>query len=420
MVNIDCCELIHINCLTSAYPVYVGRGLIEDLSLFLSCIKGNQVLIVTNSDVGALYLKQVQLAFSGMQCDTAILPEGEIHKNQTSLALIYNTLIEKKHDRQTTLVALGGGVVGDITGFAASTYLRGVSYIQIPTTLLAQVDAAIGGKTAINYAGTKNMIGTFYQPSAVLTDVCTLQTLPEREFRAGVAEIIKYALLVGGQFLEQLESMIQKGLTAHSKNTLVSLPVNTIPYHVVPAQAGIHAQHDQNATSGIDPRLRGDDNNSTYLQDDALDHLIASCVRIKASFVEADERDHHRRALLNLGHTFAHALEAYTGFERWLHGEAVGIGLACAVRLSTQRHGLNEDLSERLDKMLILAGLPNKIPADIDLVKLESFFISDKKTKNNQINFVLMKQFGDCYLDATVSKKEFRLALSGCQLSVDN
>lgn len=336
--------------MVSAESIYIGSELFSDPSLLLSHVLGPQALIVTNETVAQFYLKDLQRALQLLQCDVVILPDGECHKNQDSLALIYDELIEKKHHRDTTLIALGGGVIGDITGFAAATYQRGVAYIQCPTTLLAQIDASIGGKTAINHPKGKNMMGCFHQPQAVFMDLSTLDTLPEREFRAGLAEMIKYAILVGGDFLKDLTTFLEEGLKSSA----------------------------------------------------LLASLIAESVQIKLSFVKQDEREQGHRALLNLGHTFAHALEAYTDYKRWLHGEAVAIGLMCAARLS--KHGTQD-----LEYLIDLAGLPKCIPSDIHLEQLIPFFFNDKKIKNNQLRFVLIRSFGDCFLSSDVSREELRI-----------
>ncbi len=344
------------------YPILIGQGALGDEEILRRYVSSpNQVLIVTNETVAPLYLNSVQSAFKDRQCDVVILRDGEAYKNQESLDQIYDVLISKKHHRDTCLIALGGGVIGDITGFAASTFQRGVSFIQIPTTLLAQVDASIGGKTAINHPHAKNMIGSFHQPDAVIIDLDTLKTLPCREFRAGLAEVIKYAFLVGGQFKETLYRALEEGLA---------------------------------------------DNN---YKDLAL--IISQCCKIKSKFVQEDEREMGLRALLNLGHTFAHALEAYTEYTRWLHGEAVAIGLYCAALLSRLQIQLDENSLKLVDDMLLMAKLPRRIPADIDLNILRELMSQDKKIKNKRLRFVLMKAFGNCYLDDQVSEENLDRAL---------
>jgi 3-dehydroquinate synthase len=343
------------------YPILIGQGALTDEEVLRRYVSSRQVLIVTNNTIAPLYLKYLQSAFRDRQSDLVILEDGESFKNQQSLFSIYDTLIAKQHHRDTCLIALGGGVVGDITGFAAATYQRGVSFIQIPTTLLAQVDASIGGKTAINHPQAKNMIGSFHQPDAVIIDLDTLKTLPSREFQAGLAEVIKYALLAGGQFLDLVYEALKDGLA---------------------------------------------DNNSGKLPE-----IISQCCQIKAKFVQEDERETGRRALLNLGHTFAHALEAYTNYNRWLHGEAVAIGLYCATLLSHQQVDLDEKTLHLVDEMLALAKLPRRIPVDIDLQDLRALMSQDKKIKNKRLRFILLKAFGNCYIEEQVSEEHLRLSL---------
>ena len=343
------------------YPILIGHSALADEELLRSCVPSKQVLIVTNETIAPLYLGPVQAAFSDRQCDLVILDDGEAFKNQQSLMSIYDRLIAKQHHRDTCLIALGGGVVGDITGFAAATFQRGVSFVQIPTTLLAQIDASIGGKTAINHPQAKNMIGSFHQPDVVIIDLNTLQTLPDREFQAGLAEIIKYALLAGGSFFELVYQALKEGLAENSSEKL-------------PA-------------------------------------IISQCCEIKAKFVQEDEREAGLRALLNLGHTFAHALEAYTHFQRWLHGEAVAIGLYCAALLSHQQGQMDEKNLHLVDEMLAMAKLPRRIPVDIDLNELRVLMSQDKKIKNERLRFILVKEFGNCYIEDQVSEDNLRLSL---------
>ncbi|CAM2995996.1 3-dehydroquinate synthase [Legionella worsleiensis] len=334
------------------YPIIICRKGLHDSSLLCQLIPSQQVLIVTNDTVAPLYLESIEAALASKQCDTVVIQDGEAFKNQHSLFSIYNALIHNRHHRDTTVVALGGGVIGDLAGFAASTYQRGVGFVQIPTTLLAQIDASVGGKTAINHSSGKNLIGSFYQPNAVLIDLNSLDTLPDREFRAGLAEMIKYAVLEGGDFLDHLMAALQQGLTSKS--------------HELP-------------------------------------EFIAHCCRIKAHYVAMDEKETGQRALLNLGHTFAHALEAYTYYERWLHGEAVAIGLYCAAVLSHNLGLLDFKYVELIEQMLEYGGLPHKIPASIDLIRLMDLMRLDKKIKNNCLRFVVIKKPGECFLDDQVS-----------------
>ncbi|MFI4919377.1 MAG: 3-dehydroquinate synthase [Legionellales bacterium] len=335
------------------YPIIIGRNGLNDYELLHRLVQSKQVLIVTNQTVAPLYLANLVSVFASIQCDVVTLADGESHKNQRSLFTIYDALIANRHHKDTTLIALGGGVIGDVTGFAASTYQRGVRLIQIPTTLLAQVDASVGGKTAINHPQGKNMIGSFYQPQAVLIDLNTLTTLPGREFRSGLAEIIKYGLLAGGDFFNHLFEALRQGLTAESPQ---------------------------------------------------LPNLIKHCCQIKAEFVVDDEKELGSRALLNLGHTFAHALEAYTQYQQWLHGEAVAIGLFCAAVLSCKLGLIDAILVNQIEQMIHYAGLPHKIPKDINLVKLRELMSLDKKIKNNCLRFVVIKKPGDCYLNDRVTE----------------
>jgi 3-dehydroquinate synthase len=348
------------------YPIHIGSYLLSDAELLRRYVADQQVLIVTNETLAPLYLSRIKEAFSSMQCDEVVLLDGESHKNQNSLSAIYDALITLHHHRDTTLIALGGGVIGDITGFAAATYQRGVRYIQVPTTLLAQVDASVGGKTAINHPQGKNMIGSFHQPHAVLMDVSTLATLPEREFRSGLAEVIKYGGLVGGDFLSQLSQLLAEGVLVAQSAHITS--------------------------------------------------LIAHCCKIKAYFVHGDEKETGHRALLNLGHTFAHALETYTHYERWLHGEAVAIGLYCALLLSHQWGVLDESYLGLFDGLLQDANLPRRIPKGFDIKVLQSLMMKDKKIKNKTLRFVLMRKPGDCYLESQVTEDVlFRVLMSAVE-----
>lgn len=343
-----------------SYNINICSHVLELSGFWTSQVTSRQILIVTNQTIAPLYLKDLQSAFINRQCDTVILEDGEEFKNQDSLFLIYEALIKNKHHRDTTLVALGGGVVGDITGFAAATYQRGVKYIQVPTTLLAQVDASVGGKTAINHPLGKNLIGSFYQPSSVIIDINTLSTLPHREFRAGIAEIIKYALLEGGDFFADLQRSLDLGLQYNSTE---------------------------------------------------LPKLVAACCQIKARYVEEDEKEQGTRALLNLGHTFAHALEAYTHYKVWLHGEAVAIGLYCAALLSFELDLIKFDLVRLIEQLLIKAGLPHKIPKSVDLDELIQLMSLDKKIKNGCLRFVIMRAPGDCLLENNISTHHVHRAL---------
>lgn len=358
-------KIIHeasVNLHTASYPIFVGTNLLDEETLLQRFVVSKQVFVVTNETVAPLYLEKVLAAFGKYQTNFLILKDGEAYKNQSSLFQIFDALIQFNHHRDTTLVALGGGVIGDLVGFAASTYQRGVPFIQLPTTLLAQVDASVGGKTAINYGQIKNNIGTFYQPRGVVIDVNTLKSLPEREFNAGLAEIIKYGLLESPLFLDKLTHLIDDGFTSAKTEVLADL---------------IHA-----------------------------------CCLIKAKFVETDERESDHRAMLNLGHTFAHALEAITHYDHWLHGEAVGIGLYCAALLSNQLGYLDAEAVQHIDQLLARAKLPRRIPKTIDLEQLCELMAKDKKIQNKQLRFVLMKEIGNCYLDNSVPDQILRRVLT--------
>lgn len=360
MVNSEICATVDVSTAAHQYPVIISRNGLNAPELLCQYVTSSQVMIVTNQTITPLYLHFLKAAFVGKQCDVVILPDGEEYKNQQSLFTIYDSLIKNGHHRDTTIVALGGGVVGDIAGLAASTYQRGVQLVHIPTTLLAQIDSSIGGKTAINHPLGKNMIGSFYQPHAVIIDLSTLKSLPEREFRAGLAEMIKYGLLAGGHFLFAIEEALKNGLNSDSPQ---------LPY------------------------------------------LISQCCQIKAEFVEKDEKEQGARALLNLGHTFAHALETYTHYQKWLHGEAVAIGLYCAAILSNEMGLIDKLLVQKIEEILHLAGLSYKIPNMINLDKLRELMKLDKKIKNNCLRFVLIKKPGHCYLENQITENHLRNTL---------
>ena len=331
-----------------AYPIHIGSGLLSQPELLLPHLKSQQAAIVTNTTVGPLYLERVQnmLVQAGVTTVPIILPDGEAYKSSESLNQIYSVLLQNRLERKATLIALGGGVIGDLTGFAAATYLRGVPFIQIPTTLLAQVDSSVGGKTGINHPLGKNMVGAFYQPQLVLADTETLITLPERELSAGLAEIIKYGLISDIPFFEWLEA-------------------------------------------NMDLLLARDPQALTYA-------IMRSCQN-KAEVVAADERESGRRALLNLGHTFGHAIEAGMGYGVWLHGEAVGTGMIMAAALSQQLGWLSAQDVARIRALIVKARLPETAPnlgADkyLDLMGL------DKKVENGKLRFVLLKAIGDAVI----------------------
>ena len=334
-----------------SYPIYIGHAIFTQKELWQKLIVGSQICIVTNDTIAPIYLSQLASVFSEYQCNTIILPDGEVYKNFEQWQKIFDDLIENHHRRSTTLIALGGGVIGDITGFAAACYQRGVNFIQVPTTLLAQVDASIGGKTGINYQQQKNLLGAFYQPKAVVIDTIFLSTLPEREFRAGLAEVIKYALIHDESFFDYLYKHVDKILARSS---------------------------------------------------DVLVYVIEECVKIKINFVEQDERDEMgKRALLNFGHTFGHALESAMNFSI-LHGEAVAWGMRNACQLSQRLGYLSHDDVMKIEKLLEICGLLIQAPKTVTASFLLSAMMLDKKNAGNKVTLILLKNLGEAFVTDSV------------------
>lgn len=348
-----------------SYPIHIGSGLLQRAAeLLLPCLPRGRAVIVTNTTVAPLYLEslQSQLEQQGVRCDSIVLADGEQYKNADSLNTIYTQLLTFHSERSTPLIALGGGVIGDITGFAAATYLRGVPFIQIPTTLLSQVDSSVGGKTGINHALGKNMIGAFYQPRLVLADTDVLDTLPDRELSAGLAEVIKYGLIRDLPFLAWLEENMEK--------------------------------------------LRARDKAS-------LQYAIASSCRNKAEVVAADEYESGERALLNLGHTFGHAIENGMGYGVWLHGEAVAAGMVMAADLSHRLGWLNGDDVRQVRSLLQRAGLPDVAPA-LGADKYLEMMGLDKKVEAGKIRFVLLKALGHAAIESEIADGLLRQTLESC------
>ncbi len=324
-----------------SYPIVIGAGLLDggfDLSAYIS---GPDCLIVSNDTVADLYLDRLRPNLVGRSVSSIRLPDGEAHKTLATMQTILDDLARKGAGRDTTIVALGGGVIGDIAGFAAACYMRGVSFIQVPTTLLAQVDSSVGGKTGVNHEKGKNLIGAFHQPQVVMIDTQTLSTLPERELRAGLAEVIKYGAICDLKLLAWLEDNVQALLDKE------------------PA---------------------------------ALAHAIQRSCELKAEIVAADEHEAGRRAILNFGHTFGHAIEHCLGYGEWLHGEAVAVGMVMAAELS----GIGADEVTRLRNIIERAGLPTA-PPRTGAEELLAAMSRDKKVKQNEMHFVLLKQLGDAY-----------------------
>ena len=327
-----------------SYPISIGQDLLGNAALLGEKIRGTHVVVVTNTVVAPLYLQtlETQLHALGKTCSAVILPDGEVYKNWDNLNLIFDHLLAHKCDRKTTLIALGGGVIGDMTGFAAATYMRGVPFVQVPTTLLSQVDSSVGGKTGINHPLGKNMIGAFYQPQAVIADTATLNTLPDKELSAGLAEVIKHGAIIDATFFAWLEQNMSK--------------------------------------------LRAKD-------PQALAHVIARSCEIKADVVRQDEREGGLRAILNFGHTFGHAIEAGLGFGTWLHGEAVGCGMVMAAELSFRLGYIDFVSKTRIKQLVEAAGLPVVAP-DLGEQRWLELMEVDKKNEGGQIKFILLKPLG--------------------------
>ena len=353
-----------VNLADRSYPILIGPGVIDRAEAILARIKQRQVAVVTNETVAPLYLARVRdpLVAAGVAVTEVVLPDGEAYKNWETLNRIFDSLLAAHCERGATLIALGGGVVGDMGGFAAACYQRGMPFIQIPTTLLAQVDSSVGGKTAINHPLGKNMIGAFYQPALVLADTAVLDTLPDRELSAGLAEVIKYGLIRDAAFFTWLEANIE--------------------------------------------RLRARDQA-------ALVHAVEVSCRHKAAVVAADEREAGERALLNLGHTFGHAIEAGMGYGTWLHGEAVAAGTAMAARLSADLGWLPESDVDRVARLLARAGLPTRGPA-LGVERYLALMQHDKKVVGGQLKLVLLRAIGQAVVSGEATPAAIRAAIAAC------
>ena len=345
-----------------SYPIIIGSHLLDDSAL-AAYIPGKRIAIVTNTTVAPLYLEKLSamLQRAGKSCIAIVLPDGEEEKNVANLMRIFDALLENKCDRKITLLALGGGVIGDMTGFAAATYMRGVTFVQMPTTLLAQVDSSVGGKTAINHPLGKNMIGAFYQPQVVLADTATLSTLPDRELAAGLAEVIKHGAIIDKEFFNWLEVNIEKLIAR---------------------------------------------------EDAALAYAIQRSCEIKAEVVRQDERESGLRAILNFGHTFGHAIEAGLGYGKWLHGEAVGCGMVMAADLSTRLGYLDAVDNARIVALVKAAGLPVTAP-DLGAERWLDLMEVDKKNEDGKIKFILLKPLGQSVITG-VPAETLLLTLAAC------
>ena len=335
-----------------SYPIFIGQSLIAQAELYTPYIKGKQVMIVTNTTVAPLYLEQLKSALVGFDVDEVILPDGEEYKNLDTLNLIFTALLEKRHNRTTTLIALGGGVIGDMTGFAASCYQRGVDFIQVPTTLLSQVDSSVGGKTAVNHPMGKNMIGAFYQPKVVIADISVLNTLPQRELSAGIAEVVKYGLICNSKFYQWLNDNME-ALAAYDAEAL-----------------------------------------STAVELSCLD---------KARVVALDEKEGGIRATLNLGHTFGHAIETNQGYGVWLHGEAVAAGMVMAADMSWRLGNITQSEVHDLQRLLKRAQLPCIPPQEMTNKDFIDLMQVDKKVLDGKLRLVLLKTIGEAVVTSDFS-----------------
>jgi 3-dehydroquinate synthase len=344
-----------------SYPIHIGSGLLDRAELFEPHIAGRQVAIITNETVAPLYLERLCRTLSRYAVTPVVLPDGEAFKNWQTLQLIFDALLGARHDRRTTLVALGGGVIGDMAGFAAACYQRGVDFIQVPTTLLSQVDSSVGGKTGINHPLGKNMVGAFYQPKAVIIDTQTLGSLPARELSAGLAEVIKYGLICDEPFLTWLEQNM--------------------------------------------PALRS-------LDDRALVQAIERSCAAKARVVGSDERESGLRAILNLGHTFGHAIETHMGYGVWLHGEAVAAGTVMALHMSELLGWISAEERQRGVRLLQAAGLPVVPPVQMAPDDFLAHMAVDKKVLDGQLRLVLLRRMGEALITADYPSQVLRDTLT--------
>ena len=342
-----------------SYPIVIGSGLFQNCFDLSAYLPGERCLVVTNETVGPLYLEKLQACLAGSQVTSVVLPDGEAYKTVETTESVIDELVAIKADRQTSVIALGGGVIGDIAGFAAACYMRGVPFVQVPTTLLAQVDSSVGGKTGVNYLGGKNLVGAFHQPRIVLIETQTLSTLPDREFKAGLAEVIKYGAILDIEFFRWVEEHIGQILER-------------------------------------DPS--------------ALADVVRRSCEIKAKVVAQDEREVGKRALLNFGHTFGHAIESAVGYGEWLHGEAVAAGMVMAASMSA----ISEGERDRLVALISAAGLPVMPPA-VSSAKLREAMKMDKKIKASQLRFVFLRALGEAFVTSDYSQDTFARVLASAE-----
>jgi 3-dehydroquinate synthase len=350
-------KTIEVDLAERSYPIYIGKSLLSDQAIFEKHLTSNQVLVVTNETIAPLYLESLEKNLSNVDYETLILPDGETYKSLDSFNQVISQLMEKKYSRTCILVALGGGVIGDLTGFAAACYQRGVKFIQIPTTLLAQVDSSVGGKTAVNHPLGKNMIGAFHQPCAVIADTETLSTLPDREFSAGLAEVIKYGIIRDKEFYDWLEANIELIMKR---------------------------------------------------DDEALEYVIErSCIN-KAEVVAEDERESGIRAILNLGHTFGHAIETALNYKEWLHGEAVGCGMLMAADLSMRLGLLEQDKVDKIRSLLEKTNLPTQVHKDVKLEQMFENMKVDKKSRDGVLYLILLNDIGEAIITSDYTEQALK------------
>ncbi|MGA9827834.1 MAG: 3-dehydroquinate synthase [Rhodanobacteraceae bacterium] len=343
-----------------SYPILIGAGLLADAARWRTMLTGHHALVVTNETIAPLYLERVRSGLDGLQHDALILPDGEAQKTLANTGLVYDALAALGATRDACVIALGGGVIGDMAGFAAATWMRGVDFIQMPTSLLAMVDSSVGGKTGVNLREGKNLVGAFHQPRAVIADITTLDSLPTRELRSGLAEVIKYGAIADASFLDWIE------------------------------------RHADELIDGSPTRLA---------------EVVERSCRHKAAIVARDEREHGERALLNFGHTFAHAIEVECGYGAVLHGEAVAIGMRLAAQLSAEIGWAEDADIVRLAHLLARCGLPTAIPAGISPDALLTRMRLDKKTLDNQLRLVLWRGPGHAEIAANVAESDLRAVL---------
>ncbi|WP_017350019.1 3-dehydroquinate synthase [Pantoea sp. A4] len=359
-------EKITVSLGDRSYPITVAAGLFNDPASFWPLKAGDSAMVVTNQTLAPLYLQPLveRLSQAGVKVDQVILPDGEKFKTLAVMDQVFTALLEKPHGRDTTLIALGGGVIGDLTGFAAASYQRGVRFIQVPTTLLSQVDSSVGGKTAVNHPLGKNMIGAFYQPASVVVDTDCLRTLPARELSSGLAEVIKYGIILDGEFFSWLEQNLDALLA---------------------------------------------------LDEQALAWCIRRCCELKAQVVAADERENGVRAFLNLGHTFGHAIEAHMGYGNWLHGEAIAAGMVMAARTAERLGQFTPAETARIIALLQRAGLPVDGPESMAAEAYLPHMMRDKKVLGGELRLVLPRSIGEVEVRGGVAHDIVLAAIRDCQ-----